>query len=279
VKWLIVNADDLGLSPGVNEGIIAAHQGGIVTSASLMINLPAAAQAAALAKENPQLGVGLHLNLSAGRPLTPCQRLCAAHGSFLPFPHLLRRLAFSSAAQRQARAELEAQVERAVAWGLAISHLDSHHHIHLFPPLLEWVARLAQALGLPLRLPVEATAPLDILRDWKTALTARLAVRARRRLGGKAPLVADHFLGLHLQRSGFDQERLAQVLSAIREGVTEFMCHPGRVDQDLLSITRYAWPRQAELEALTAPRLRETLEGAGVQLTNWLELRASTPGP
>ncbi|MDP2659278.1 MAG: ChbG/HpnK family deacetylase, partial [Dehalococcoidia bacterium] len=202
MKVLIVNADDLGLSPGVNAGIVKAHRSGIVTSASLMANLPGAAPAVALARENPGLGIGLHLNLTAGRPLTGCPTLLGARGSFLPLSRLLLRLAVLPRARREARAEMGAQAERLWSLGVWPDHLDSHHHIHLCRPLRRCASSLAAELGVPMRLPAERLSATEWVGDLEAGLASFVAWRLRRSPG--YPRTADHTLGLRLHRSGFD---------------------------------------------------------------------------
>lgn len=268
----MVNADDLGLSPGVSSGIIEAHGFGIVTSASLISNLPASAGGAALSLEQPELGVGLHLNLTAGQPLTECPSLTWAHGPFLPLLRVLLRVGVSPRARREAWTEMEAQAEQARRFGIDIDHLDSHHHVHLFGPLRRRAARLARELGIPMRLPTEKLAASDWLRDLEAGLASYLASRARSRAG--VPKGADQILGLGLHRTGYDGDALRRLLTSVPEGVTELVCHPGHADDELVSLSRYARPREDELAALTDAGLRPALEKAGVMLVNWSQVRA-----
>ena len=270
MKLLIVNADDLGLSLGVNLGIEKAHRQGIVTSASLMANLPEAPGAAAIARENPGLGVGLHLNLTAGRPLTDCPALTWTDGSFLPLLRVLLRVAISPTARRQAWAEMEAQAEEARSLGLALDHLDGHHHVHLFRLLRRRAVSLASDLGVPMRLPAERLSAGEWLQDRESGLASFVAGRLRRKRN--LPPSADHTLGLRLHRAGFDGDTLTRVLTTIPEGVTELICHPGRADDELKQLSRYVRGRERELEALTYPGLRAALEEAGVRLSRWKEL-------
>ncbi len=267
MKLLIVNADDLGLSPGVNAGIMEAHRGGIVTSASLMANLPGAAPAVALARENPGLGIGLHLNLTAGRPLMSCPTLTGAGGRFLPISMLLVRLAVLPGARREAWAELGAQAERLCSLGVRPDHLDSHHHFHLFPPLRRLALSLAAELGLPMRLPVERLGAWDWVGDLEAGLASFVAWRLRR--NSFYSRTADQTLGLRLHRSGFDGPALMRVLASVPEGVTELICHPGYVDDELLTVSSYTDGRESEVDALTHPQLREALERVGVRTGSW----------
>lgn len=267
MKWLIVNGDDLGISPGVNSGIVEAHRQGIVTSASLMANLPAAKGAARLARENPGLGVGLHLNLTAGRPITNCHALTWTDGSFLPLGRILIRVAVSQRARREAWTEFDAQAEKVQKRGVVLDHLDSHHHIHIFRPLRGRAVSLANELGVPMRLPAERLSTEEWLQDRGSGIASFLAGRLR--LKGSMPRSAGHTLGLRLHRTGFDWETLRDVLTSIPDGVTELICHPGRVDDELNSLSRYRASREDELAALTQPELKAALDDAGVRLVNW----------
>ncbi|MDP2726668.1 MAG: ChbG/HpnK family deacetylase, partial [Dehalococcoidia bacterium] len=196
-----------------------------------------------------------------------CPALTQADGSFLPLSSILLRIALSPQARQQAWAEMDAQAAEAHRLGVSLDHLDSHHHVHLFGPLLGRAITLAEELRVPLRLPAEPLTAADWLRDREAALASYLATRARRKR--RLRQAADHTLGLRLHRTGFDGETLIRVLAAIPEGVTEFICHPGHADDQLSRLSRYVYPRAGELAALTHPRLRSALEEAGVRLTNW----------
>lgn len=276
MRHLIVNADDLGLSPGVNLGIVEAHRQGIVTSASLMANLPEAVGAAALARENPGLGIGLHLNLSAGRPITDCPALTWSDGSFLPRLRVLLRVAISPRARREAWAEMDAQVEQASSLGVALDHLDSHHHIHLLRPLRRRAIALAFELGVPMRLPAERLSVREWLSDREAGLASFVAGRVRRK--PNAPPHADHTRGLRLHRTVFDWETLARELTSVPDGITELICHPGHADDELGQLSRYRSGRENELAALVHPGVRTALHEAGIRLSTWKEAPLSRSG-
>src|SRR5262249_9461028 len=145
-------ADDFGLSPAVNHGILEAHRQGPVTSTSLMANLPAAAAAVELWREAPALGLGLHLNLTAGRPLTSPERLRALvdrSGHFWVLGQFLLRLRAGTIQRSELERELSAQIEHALALGARPDHIDGHHHIQVHPRLAPLVLRLARTYGLP----------------------------------------------------------------------------------------------------------------------------------
>lgn len=150
-RWLIVNADDFNLTEGVTRGILEAHRSGIVTSTTVMVNLPGLEMSRVLSQAHPRLGLGLHLNLTFGPPVLPpgkVRSLVDDAGRFVRDHGRLREAGDPS----EIRQELAAQVERFRAiFGHSPSHLDTHHHIHRHPPVLEAVLDLAVGLGVPVR--------------------------------------------------------------------------------------------------------------------------------
>lgn len=280
-RLLIVNADDYGLSPGVNRGVLAAHRAGIVTSATLMANLPAAAEAVALAP--PTLALGLHLNLTTGAPCAGAARvpsLVGPDGQFLRLDRLLVALALGRVRRADLEREVAAQLERARALGAALDHLDGHHHIHLHPAVLPIVLRLAPAYGVrAIRCPAEGR-PVNG-RETRRDRLRRLAIgaaarRLRPRLARAGLATSDHFRGLALGLA-FDAAALAATLAALPPGVTELMCHPGYPDAALAVRTRYSAGRERELAALTAGAVRAALAARGIRLTAYRDLAAEGP--
>jgi predicted glycoside hydrolase/deacetylase ChbG (UPF0249 family) len=243
---LIVNADDFGFTPDVNAGIVDAHRNGVLTSTTLMANGEAFADAVRLAKETPTLDIGAHLVLVQGRSLLDGRPLPETPGQLLV---VLARGGLD------VYAELKAQIEKIRVAGLHLSHLDSHKHTHLVPVVFRAVVRLAGEFGIPwVRLPLDAT--------------FRFADRYYRRLAqGTNVRMTDHFLGFELTGS-LTEETFACALHKIEDGVTEFMCHPGYLGPELKQArTRLKESRLRELEALTAPRIRELISIKGIQLT------------
>lgn len=250
-RYLIVNADDFGLTAGVSRGIIAAFHEGIVTSTTLMVNMPGFATAVALARENPGLATGLHLNLTYGRPLSPPQEvssLVGEDGAFVRDP----RFVLERGRKEEMRAEFEAQTRRFLSTGLPLSHLDTHHHLHLAERVLDLVADLARWLGVPVR-----------------CLDER-ALRAR----GVEPLAC--FTKFFGDEDG--TERLLALLESLPEGVTEIPCHPGYADAELMALSTLNIVRERELRALTDPRVREAVRAGGIRLTNYVEVRRGAHG-
>lgn len=242
---LIVNADDFGLTAGVNRGIITAHQEGIVTSTTLMVNMPGCNQAIKLAKEHPSLAVGLHLNLTYGQPLLPASKvstLVNPLGNFFKDPQYIQK----QVPLDQIRIELAAQIQRFLATGLRLSHLDTHHHLHAEPRILDLLVEFAHNLKVPFR----ALNPTELL--------------AR----GVSPRA--QFVDFFASRDGLTG--LLAIISNLAEGVTEIPCHPGYCDQELVTISTLNEARQQELQLLTNPLVLSTIKELGVKLTNYLEV-------
>ncbi len=276
-RWLIVNADDFGMSRGVNAGIVEAHRRGIVTAASLMPNLPAAEDALGLARQHPVLDLGLHLTLTAGRPLSPPERvpsLVDADGRFLGLAGLVPRLTLGRVSRDQMHRELSAQFEWAIAQGVSPSHLDSHHHVHVHPLVAPIVLDLARQAGVPwVRRPDEGLVPTlriggrapDLAR---AAAISALAILLRRPIRRRGLRTAAHFRGVGLG-FGFSPRSLVQTLSRLPSGVTELMTHPGRADDELARLDWLTTAREVELAALTSAGLRQAIERLSIRLTSF----------
>jgi predicted glycoside hydrolase/deacetylase ChbG (UPF0249 family) len=251
VKRLIVNADDLGRSPGVNQGIAQAHAGGIVTSATLLVNYPAAAEVPTLAQENPGLGVGLHLALMGGRSTLPATQVPSLVTSRGLLPDTLEELA--AAQPRDILAEARAQLRRfRELMGRDPTHFDAHHHAHKTPVVLEVIVTLAWETGLPVR-----------------SLSAQMRARFR----AEGIVSPDHFVEA-FHGDAATQESLVRILGELPRVTSELMCHPAIVDEELMAGSRYAEPRARELQALTSSEARQVLQAAGVRLIHYGALAA-----
>jgi len=281
VRRLIVNADDFGWSEAVTAGILKAHREGIVTSTTLMANLPGAEEALRRARrEAPNLAVGIHLNLTEGRPVAPCDEVADildAGGCFVrSLAALLRKVRFSRAARRAALREIEAQVLWARAHGLEPSHADSHKHVHLMPPLLPGVVEVARRQGIrAIRTTVEVRLPgLGRLlpTGWSTRdrlrqlllrkIATRWGTRARPRVLEAGLATTDWFFGVRAT-GGISAALVEHLLRHAPEGTGELMVHPGLPDTRRGGRpTRLAESRPRELEALCDPRVRQAA-GAG----------------
>jgi chitin disaccharide deacetylase len=271
---LIVNADDYGHSPGVSAGIRDAHQHGLVTSTTAMMNMPGVEAALRQAQQTcPQLGLGVHLVLTTGLPVLPPAQVASLLDAQHRFPGedgLIARLATLDPAE--VRAEWRAQIEKFVAvTGRAPDHLDSHHHVSFFTaPLFQVILELAREQGCAIRLPLGDVAA-DIVSDLPAALTQPDLELKASLLREYQPRYPDQFL-----RSFYDasatQAVLLSLLAHLPDGTTEMMCHPGYSDQDLMDGSTYTWQRQAELAALTDAAVLAEVKHRGIRLMTFSHL-------
>lgn len=292
MRRLIINADDFGLTSGVNRAIVEAHQRGVVTSATLMANGRAFDQAAKLAPTVPHLSLGCHVVLVDGEPLLPAQQvptLLASDGQQQRFRNSIGEVAAAALRGRidpaQVEAEATAQMRKLQSAGLALSHFDSHKHAHMFPAILRPLLRAARACGVrALRNPFAPIKPLAFAhllrrpRLWKrysevTALR-RLLDNFRSAVQEEQMLTTDGTFGI-VATGALDARLFEAIVGSIPEGTWEFVCHPGYNDAELDSVrTRLRQSRAQELQVLTSEAAREALQRHGVELISWKQLLA-----
>jgi chitin disaccharide deacetylase len=287
LKNLIVNADDLGWTEGVNRGIAEAHRQGLVTSTSLLANGPALASALAVARANPELGVGVHLNLSDGRPTAAPRKvpgLVNSSGNLEGGPeNLLLRMASRSLSVEEVEQEWDAQISKLRDSGIEPSHLDGHKHVHMLPGLFEVALRLAKKHGIrAIRVAHEESKLRSALSSagdpntgvvWKQGVQARglkLLARDAREMADHAGLVTtDYFCGI-AQTGVLRREGVERLLSILPEGTTELLCHPGYADEQLRrTATRLQESRQTELDIFTDARIRKLVASKGIRLISY----------
>jgi chitin disaccharide deacetylase len=264
----LVNADDFGLAHDVNAGIIDAHTRGILTATTIMANGAAFDDAVKLAQEHLTLDVGIHFVLVGGKSLRSGAALPGSVGELLP-----------AITRRRIRPydELKPQVERVLAAGIRPTHLDTHKHTHLFPPVLDAVARLSEEYEIRwVRRPFDFPLSGEGYTPWSVRLLSRCMSGMRsqfyRKLVNRGCRVTDHFAGFQMT-GRFRVSELVALIRRLPEGVTEFMCHPGRCTDELRSMrTRLKESREAELNALVAPEVRQALDEQGVQLVGYRDL-------
>ncbi len=275
---LIVNADDFGRTAGINKGIIEAHIHGIVTSTTAMINHPEAGPGLDQQQEQaPFLGVGLHLNLTSGRPVSATGEVSSllVDGRFHPAPGLAP---FAVGWQpEQIEAELRAQVARFIALaGRPPTHLDSHHHaVFMFPAAFRVMLALAREYGLPLRRPILMDTALATSSHW---ILEGLSPFQRRQIAEELHALAaeasdviwpDRFVDTFYDRTAILGELLTILTTLPGDGVTELMCHPGYAN-DLDSV--YNVQREGELKWLTHPSAKEVVVAEGIRLMSFADL-------
>jgi chitin disaccharide deacetylase len=287
VKNLIVNADDLGWTEGVNRGIAEAHRNGIVTSASLLANGAAFSSAVELATATPALGVGVHLNVSDGEPVSPPEllaRLVNDSGKFADGPEgLLLKIATRGLALHEVEQEWDAQIGKVRDAGISPTHLDGHKHVHMLPGLFEIALRLAKRYGIgAIRVAHEESSLRTALSSGdeahagvvlKQGVQARwlklLAHDAREQAQRAGISTTDFFCGI-AQTGEMSKEGVANLLRNLPDGATELMCHPGYVDEELQNTaTRLQASRQTELEILTDATIRNLVASHGIRLIDY----------
>ena len=287
LKNLIVNADDLGWTEGVNRGIVDAHRKGLVTSSSLLANGQAFASALAAAQTNPQLGVGVHLNLSDGPPTAPAEEvrgLLNEGGDLEEGPEsLLLRIASRGLALQEVEREWDAQIQKVRDAGIRPTHLDGHKHVQMLPGLFEIALRLAKKHAIhAIRVAHEESTLRSVLASaggQKTAVVFKQGVQARglKLLAPDARAMADHagvrtadyFCGI-AQTGALTREGIEKLLENLPDGTTELMCHPGYLDDELRKTgTRLQESRQTELEILTDGRIRKLVATHAIRLISY----------
>lgn len=282
-----MNADDLGWTEGVNHGIAEAHRRGLVTSTSLLANGRAFDSAVVVIRENPDLGVGVHLNLSDG----PSTALPAKVASLLNnnskleggTESLLLRLAGRNLPLEEVEREWDAQIAKIKGAGISPTHLDGHKHVHMLPGLFELALRLAKKHGIgAIRISHEDSrlrAALSSGGEQKTGVVLKQGVQARglkllaqdaREMAERACIAsADYFCGI-AQTGVLTRNGVESLLESLPDGTTELMCHPGYMDEELRqSATRLQKSRQVELAILTDMAVRKLVATKGIRLINY----------
>jgi hopanoid biosynthesis associated protein HpnK len=290
MKKLIVNADDFGLTEGVNRAVIEGHIHGIITSTSLLANGASFDSAAAMGKSHAKLGVGVHLNLTEGPSIVEPREipsLVDSQGLFATGAlRQAKRILTGRVNLSEVEQELRSQIEKVSASGVRVTHLDGHQHVHLLPPIFDIVIKLAQEFGIrAIRCALERS--VEALRlmgrngpsspaMFKQFLTGRalavLSSSVRQKLHQAGLKCPDRFYGL--TQTGFlDVTTVKRILHHLPQGTSELMCHPGYVDADLASTpTRLLGQRQEELRALTTPAIKRLITEQGIQLINYRSL-------
>ena len=267
-----MNADDFGLSPGVTDGILEAHAAGVVSSVSVLVNAPGWAHAVAALRGGgggggSTLGAGLHLNLTAGEPVSSGGSLAHPRtGRFHGLAGLMARALAGRIDAGHVAEECAAQLARLRAAGVRVTHIDSHRHVHALPGVWAPVVATARTHGVPfVRVPVEHGTGRGLVKRWTIAAAWRVAAR-----GLPAPRHADRFYGIGLQDDARFLDRLLVLIDRLpAPGITELMVHPGRPDAALAAWDGYVAPRAAELAALTSSAARERLRRGDVRLTHF----------
>jgi hopanoid biosynthesis associated protein HpnK len=285
VRRLIINADDFGLTSGVNRAITEANRSGVLTSATMMANARAFDEAATLAKGQPALRTGCHVVLIDGEPVS--SSLASLINGSGRFRTSLKEFALAAVRRRlsgeEIQREAEAQIRKIQSLGLSVTHIDSHKHTHMFPQVLRPVLRAARDCGVrAVRNPFEPLrawpggmllgAPSLWLRCAGVMTFQMFAAEFRRAVKQEGMLSTDGTVGI-AATGKLDQKMLVAILRGLPEGTWELVCHPGYSDADLRSAgTRLTASRELELSALTSAETKEELARQKIELISYAEL-------
>lgn len=265
MKRLIINSDDYGRTPEISRGIREAHLHGVVTSTTCMMNIPTTAEDVAIAlKETPNLGLGVHLVLTMGRPISAPEivpSIVDEDGKFLKYTPLIEHLTGLNLdeVKKEWRAQIEAFIKAA---GRKPTHIDSHHHASYFSPnLFRGMLELAKEYDCAIRFPftevsseIEETAKHvpDLIQEFN-------------------PRRPDVFL-VNFYDETATKEDLLNSINNVGDGTTEIMCHPGYVDEAFAKESVYNVQRERELKILTDPSVKETIESQNIELITFADL-------
>ena len=247
---IIFNADDFGFSKGVNHGIIEAFQNGMVRSATMMAVMPGFEHAALLSKQNPELRIGVHLTLAAGRSAGGVYKtITDSEGLFLPQNELIKRAAHCDIDMQEVEVEYEAQIQKILEAGVKPDHFDSHHHTHNLQCVVNVFLRLAKKYSACVRIYNKALLTGDYA-DIKTTSA-----------------FDDKFYG-----ETTTEEYIKELTGRYNGDSLEVMCHPAYLDHTLLETSSYNLKRIFELKTLTSPDVKAYLLDQGHELCSFSDL-------
>ena len=265
MKRLIINSDDYGRTPDISRGIREAHLHGVVTSTTCMMNIPTTANDVVIAlKETPNLGMGVHLVLTMGRPISAPEAVPSIvdeNGNFYKYGSLIENL--PNLNMEDVKTEWRAQIEAFVkVAGRRLTHIDSHHHSSYFSPnLFRAMLELAKEYDCAIRFPftevsseIEETAKYvpDLLQEYN-------------------PCKPDMFF-VNFYDEGATREELINIINSLSDGTSEIMCHPGFVDEAFAKESTYNFQRERELKILTDSSIKEVIESQNIELVTFDDL-------
>jgi hopanoid biosynthesis associated protein HpnK len=284
VRRLIINADDFGLTQGVNRAIAECSRSGVLTSATIMANAKAFEGAMKLARGLPGLKTGCHVVLIDGEPVS--RDLPSLTNGSMHFRNSLKDFALAAMRKKldagEIQREAEAQVRRIQSFGIALSHVDTHKHTHMFPQVLRPVLRAALTCGIrAVRNPFEpriwphslvVRTPGLWLRSGEVTALRWFAPEFRKAVREENMLTPDGTVGI-VATGRLDQKVLLRILDGLPQGTWELVCHPGYADSDLAAAgTRLTQSREVELQALTSEETKQALARQSIELISYADL-------
>ena len=268
MKRLIINSDDYGRTPEISRGIRETHLHGVVTSTTCMMNIPTTTDDIRIAlKETPDLGMGVHLVLTMGRPISAPETVPSIvdeNGDFFKYTPFMEHR--SSLEMDEVKKEWRAQIEAYIhASGRKPTHLDSHHHSSYFSPaLFRAMLELATEYGCPIRFPL-----LQANEDSpEFSETGKHASELLKEFKPRRPDV--FFVDFYDETA--TMEELLHIIANVPEGTSEIMCHVGYVDEAFAKESTYNVQRERELRILTDPSIKEAIQSHGIELITFANL-------
>lgn len=276
---VIINADDFGLTPGVNRGVLSCFREGVLTSTTMLVNLRFFEDAVAIARENPDLPVGIHLSLLWGRPISAASAvptLVESDGCFSRgLGRLARRYFLGRLSMDEVQREFRAQIRKFLDAGLQPTHFDTHKHVHSLPGIRRALIAVAEEFGIrKLRIPLEngvGGGRPSLVTAIERNVVRFLCRDSRAELERAGFKTTDNFVGIdHMEQ--LDARALSEILRNLPDGVTELMCHPGYADEHLSEFARTPPDREQELAGLKDPAVKQLVASRGIRLMNYGEL-------
>lgn len=277
---VIINADDFGMSPMVNRGVLECYSAGGITSTTMIVNRQAASEeAAVIAEKCPGLGVGLHFNLTAGRPVS-C--LCSAtglvdsDGNFFKGNELKKHWIRGRLKREAVALELHAQFEKFLSLGLYPTHIDSHDHVHILPLINDVLSDFCIRKNLPMRTPWRNNHPAEsLLKSTVIKMVVKIILK-RNHAHWKGRIRTNHaFLSirdLHKSPDQVSMKDYLMLLHSIRKGPVEMMVHPAVIENGATPLSPFNQVKKAELKILSHPAFRKMLLSEGFRLTTFAEI-------
>jgi predicted glycoside hydrolase/deacetylase ChbG (UPF0249 family) len=285
-KMLIVNADDFGMSEEISDGIITAHLEGIVTSTSLMVNMPDAKRAVRLAHQTPSLDVGLHLNITQGCPVLPPEKvptLVNSTGEFLPDKKLIPKIKKFKVSPFEIEAEFSSQISKMLDMGIKPTHLDSHHHVHIYP-LSAWAfKRVAKKFGIKkvraIRYHLPYLSNRKRLEHYKNIViisSKNIYKVIIQKFLWHEMVSADYSIIISLSKPNSNpldiQKGWIEILEYLPFGIFEAGCHPGYESRKTSNSDPWWKKRRDELYALTSYEVKDMVKEKDIELINFSKL-------
>lgn len=272
MKQLIVTADDFGYSRQVNKAIIKCFKGGVVTATSFFVNTKYFDESIKLLKQNTNLDLGIHVNLTEFKPLTKAKTLIGKDGNFIVKNKWFNDY-HNQANKKEIENEIEAQILKAFSSGLNnISHIDGHNHIHIFPNVVDVVVQLAKKYGIKyIRIPydIEYTKYIHQKHE-KTSIFSKFSRIAKTKIIKSKIKTTDAFYGM-LNLYDMDFDKLSMILKSIKNGTSELMVHPAYVDENGDDFHQ-SKQREIEIKLLTDNKIKQLIKQNDIRLTNFSKL-------